>query len=81
MKKIKLLLKWLLIRKGSRVVTIDDSITDVQTVVKIWRGRIFTKEWAFKVCYDLNDIRLATRKEIKQGYRDDKTKRRHCECQ
>ena len=73
MEKIKLFLKWLLIRKGSRVVTIDDSITDVQTVVKIWRGRIFTKEWAFKVCYDLNDIRLATRKEIKQGYRDDKT--------
>ena len=73
MKKIKLFLKWLLIREGSRVVTIDDPITDVQTVAKRWRGRIFTKEWAFKVYYDFDDIRLATRKEIKQGYRDDKT--------
>ena len=64
--------KWLLIHEGSKVVTIDDPITDVQTVAKRWRGRIFTKEWAFKVYYDFDDIRLATRKEIKLGKRIDK---------
>lgn len=63
--------KWLLIHKGSKVVTIDDPITDVQTVVKRWNGRIFTKEWNYKVYYSFDDIRLAKRKEIKAGRRLD----------
>lgn len=61
--------KRLFIRKGSKVVTINDPITAVQTVELVWRGRIFTKEWNGKVCYDFADIRLATREEIKAGKR------------
>ncbi|SSS75971.1 hypothetical protein [Acinetobacter baumannii] len=64
------LLKWLLIRKGSKIVTIDDHITDVQTVMYRWKGRIFTKEWAGEVYYDFEDVRLATRKEIKLGKKE-----------
>lgn len=62
--------KWLLIHKGSKVVTIDDPITDVQTVMYRWKGRIFTKEWAGKVYYDFEDVRLATRKENKLGKKE-----------
>lgn len=63
--------KWLLIHKGSKIVTIDDLIVDVQTVVKRQNGRIFTKEWNYKVYYVLDDVRLAKRKEIKAGKRLD----------
>ncbi|MBQ0112897.1 MAG: hypothetical protein KBT03_07195 [Bacteroidales bacterium] len=60
-----------LIRKGSKVVTIgDDPISDVQNVVLVTHGMIFTKEWNYKVSYDYNDVRLARRKEIKQGFKD-----------
>lgn len=63
--------KWLFIRKGSKVVTVgDDPITDVQNVVLVRYGMIFTKEWNYKVAYSYDDVRLATRKEIKQGYKD-----------
>ena len=63
--------KWLLIHKGSKVVTIGDPINDIQTVAKRWNGRIFTKEWNYKVYYNFDDIRLAKRKEIKAGKRLD----------
>ncbi|MDQ1207254.1 hypothetical protein QE380_000177 [Acinetobacter baylyi] len=63
-------IKWLLIHKGSKIVTINDQITDVQTVMYRWKGRIFTKEWAGKVYYNFDDIRLATRKETKLGKKE-----------
>ncbi len=63
--------KWLLIRKGSKVVTVDDDpITDIQDVVLVSQGRIFTKGWNYRVAYSYDDVRLATRKEIKQGFKD-----------
>ncbi|WP_291370627.1 MULTISPECIES: hypothetical protein [unclassified Acinetobacter] len=64
-------LKWLFIRKGSKVVTVDDDpITDIQNVALVAHGRIYTKEWNYKVAYSYDDVRLATRKEIKQGFKD-----------
>ena len=64
-------IKWLLIQKGSKVVTVgDDPITDIQNVVLVKYGRIYTKEWNYKVAYSYDDVRMATRKEIKQGFKD-----------
>ena len=64
-------IKWLLIRKGSRVVTLgDDPITDIQDVVLVKHNMIFTKGWNYKVAYSYDDVRLATRKEIKQGFKN-----------
>lgn len=64
-------IKWLLIRKGSKVVTLSpDTINDIQNVVLVKHGNIYTKEWNYKVSYSYDDIRLATRKEIKQGFKD-----------
>ena len=70
MKMFNKLFKYLFIRKGSKIVTIDDQIDDVQTVMYRWRGRVFTKEWAGKVYYDFDDIRFASRKERKLGKRN-----------
>lgn len=68
---MKNLTKWLLIRKGSKVVTVgNDPINDIQNVVLIKHGRIYTKEWNYKVAYSYDDVRLATRKEVKQGFRE-----------
>lgn len=64
-------IKQLFIRKGSKVVTVgDDPITDIQNVVLVKHGRIYTKEWNYKVAYSYDDVRFATRKEIKQGFKD-----------
>lgn len=64
-------IKLLLIQKGSKVVTVgDDPITDIQNVVLVKYGRIYTKEWNYKVAYSYDDVRMATRKEIKQGFKD-----------
>lgn len=69
--KFKNWIKWLLIRKGSKIVTINDRITDIQTVSqKISTYKcVFTHEWNNKIAYDMDDIRLASRKEIKAGRR------------
>lgn len=67
---MKSFIKWLLIHKGSKVVTVDDDpINDIQNVVLVKHGRIYTKEWNYKVAYSYDDVRLATRKEIKQGFK------------
>lgn len=68
---IKNWIKWLMMRKGSKIVTIDDPINDVQTVsykLAIYKA-VTTHEWNHKIAYDMNDIRFATRKEIKAGHR------------
>ena len=45
-------LKRLFIRKGSKVVTVDDDpIADIQNVALVAHGRIYTKEWNYKVDY------------------------------
>ena len=63
--------KRLLIGKGSKIVTVgDDPITDIQNVALVAHGRIYTKERNYKVAYSYDDVRLATRKEIKQGFKD-----------
>ncbi|MDH1069543.1 hypothetical protein N5B96_08605 [Acinetobacter johnsonii] len=53
------------------MVTVDDDpIADIQNVALVAHGRIYTKEWNYKVAYSYDDVRLATRKEIKQGFKD-----------
>lgn len=67
---IKNWIKYLLIRKGSKIVTIEpDIIDDVQTVTYKFYGRVTTKEWNSKVSYKMDDIRFATRAERKTGKR------------
>ena len=64
-------LKWLLIRKGSKIVTINDHIDDVQTVrqkLKVYRG-VTTEEWNGKIVYKMHHIRFVTKEEIKKGKR------------
>lgn len=66
--------KFLFMRKGSKVVTIDDPITDVQTVsykLPSPHYAVTTHEWNHKISYSMEDVRFATRKEIKLGYRID----------
>ena len=59
-------IKYLFIRKGSKIVTFD-CIDDVQTVTHKFFGRVTTKEWNNKVSYGMEDIRFATRSERKTG--------------
>lgn len=64
-------LKWIIIRKGSKIVTINGRIDDVQTVrqkLKMYRG-VTTEEWNGKIVYQMHHIRLATKEEIKNGKR------------
>ena len=63
-------IKWLLIKNGSKIVTVGgDPITDVQTVkqkIRIYKG-VTTNEWNGKIVYSMDDIRFATREEIRLG--------------
>ncbi|WP_151765739.1 hypothetical protein [Acinetobacter colistiniresistens] len=61
-------IKWLWIRKGTKIVTVDDDpIMDVQTVMYKRNGLIFTAGWGGKIGYRLDDIRIASRSERRIG--------------
>lgn len=63
-------IKWLLIRNGSKIVTYDciDSVQTVRQKLSCYKG-VTTHEWNGKILYSMNEIRFATKQEIKTGKR------------
>lgn len=68
---IKNCIKWLLIRKGSKIVVLDSRFNNIETVrqkLKMYHG-VTTDEWNGRLIYKMKHIRFATKKEIKAGKR------------